>query len=321
MQNRDEKQSAGGRHTSPASRPPLKGKTAVITGASDGIGAAAAHKLKELGAEVVVIGRSPEKTRNVADRLGCRSYTADFTSLDEVHQLAEKLKSSCTAIHVLVNNAGGIFGKREITVDNHEKTFQINHLAHFLLTCELLDLLKAGTATVINTSSIAHRIFSRFDITDLELEHRYSAHRAYGNAKLANILFTRELQRRFGTEGISAAAFHPGNVATGFAGRSTSPLKFVYHTPLRYLAGLIPPEKGADTLIWLASTRPDTAPGTDPEADPEAASDACPDAGWEPGGYFYKKKAVRPAKKARDPKLAEQLWDISEKMVSTYLHK
>jgi len=313
MQNIDEKQDTGGRCSSLA---PLKGKTVVITGASDGIGAAAARRMTELGADVVVIGRSPEKTRKVAEALGCRSYTADFTRLDEVHLLAEKLQSSCSAIHVLANNAGGIFGKREITVDNHEKTFQINHLAHFLLTYELLDLLKAGTATVISTSSIAHRIFSRFDINDLELEHRYSAHRAYGNAKLANILFTRELQRRFGADGISAAAFHPGNVATRFAGDSTSPLRFVYHTPLRYLAGLISPDKGADTLVWLASTAPGTAPGSGPGINPGADSGT----GWKPGGYFYKRKAVRPLKKARDPKLAEQLWDISEQMISTYLH-
>jgi NAD(P)-dependent dehydrogenase (short-subunit alcohol dehydrogenase family) len=268
-------------------------KTIVITGASDGIGAEAARILSQHGHEPVVIGRSPEKTEQIAQSVGAPWYVCDFSSLEQVRKLARKLRDEVEHIDVLANNAGGMFGRRELTEDGHEKTFQVNHLAHFLLTRMLLDKLVASRATVINTSSIAHKLFADFNIDDLDLENGYSEKRAYGNAKLANILFTRELHERYHEKGLKTAAFHPGNVATNFAHDTSSILKYVYHTPIKYIAGLISPAKGADTLVWLA------------EHD-----------GWDSGEYYVKRKKARTSKDAADEKSARKLWEISEKMTN-----
>ena len=270
----------------------MNNKIVVFTGASDGIGAAGARQLHAMGATVVVVGRSPEKTRAVADELGAASYVADFSVLSEVRRLADDLKRDLPRIDVLANNAGGIFGERELTVDGHEKTMQVNRLAPFLLTSSLMDVLTASKASMINTSSVAHRVFSRFDINDLEVEHGYTQRIAYGNAKLENILFTKELHRRCHDQGISTAAFHPGNVASNFANDTDSLMRYVYHTPLRRLI-LISPAKAADTLVWLANT----TPGSD----------------WQSGEYYYQRKIEKATDQACDPSLAMELWEQSAK--------
>lgn len=262
----------------------------MITGASDGIGEAGATQLTAMGAKVVVVGRSAEKTKAVADRLKVSSYVADFSNLGDVRRLADELKEDLPRIDVLVNNAGGIFGKRELTVDGHEKTFQVNHLAPFLLTNLLMERLIASRASVINTSSVAHRMFSNFDVKDLEVVNNYSQRVAYGNSKLENILFTRELHRRYHELGISAAAFHPGNVASNFASDTNSLMRYVYHSPLRRLL-LISPDKGADTLVWLATA----TPGTD----------------WHSGEYYGKRRVAKASDQANDDTLALQLWEQS----------
>jgi NAD(P)-dependent dehydrogenase (short-subunit alcohol dehydrogenase family) len=263
----------------------------VITGASDGIGAEAVRMLSHHGHYPIVIGRSTDKTRQVAQSVGAPWYVCDFSSLEQVEELARKLLDEIEHIDVLVNNAGGMFGRREITEDGHEKTFQVNHLAHFLLTRMLLDKLVASRASVINTSSIAHKLFADFSIDDLELENGYSEKKAYGNAKLANILFTRELHERYHEKGLKAAAFHPGNVATNFAHDTTSVLKYIYHTPLKHLAGLISPEKGADTLVWLAEHEH-----------------------WDSGEYYVKRKKAKISRAAGDTDTARKLWELSESM-------
>ena len=271
-------------------------KTIIITGASDGIGAAAARQLKAMGANVVIVGRSPERTKAIAEELGAKYYLADFSKLSEVRKLAEDLKRDYKTIDVLANNAGGIFGKRQLTKDGHELTVQVNHLAPFLLTNLLMDVLVSSNATVINTSSVANKILSKFDINDLENEKNYSPESAYGNAKLENILFTKELNKKYFDSGISTASFHPGNVATSFSKESTSFIRYVYKTFLRKLI-LISPEKGADTLVWLAST----TPGKD----------------WEPGEYYVKRKASsRVDATANDEEIADELWKWSAKAVA-----
>jgi NAD(P)-dependent dehydrogenase (short-subunit alcohol dehydrogenase family) len=129
---------------------------------------------------------------------------------------------------VLANNAGGVFGDRTKTVDGFEETFQVNHLAPFLLTRLLIDKLIASGAALIQTSSIGARMAGRLDIDDLDLDRHFSPVRVYNAAKLENILFTRELHRRYHARGISAAAFYPGNVASSFAAESDSRLmKFI----------------------------------------------------------------------------------------------
>ena len=270
-------------------------RTIVLTGASDGIGAAAARELAQLGEKVVVVGRSEAKTRAVAEEVGAPFHLADFSRLDEVRALADELRSAYPRIDVLANNAGGIMGRRELTADGFERTFQVNHLAPFLLTDLLMDTLIASGSTVINTSSAAARLWGRIDLDDLDNARAYSANKAYGDGKLANILFTRELHRRFHDEGISTAAFHPGPVATNFAADSTSLMRLIYRTPLRHLA-LISPERGADTLVWLART----APGTD----------------WHSGQYYEKRRPARTSPQADDGALATGLWERSARMVA-----
>ena len=271
-------------------------RTIVITGASDGIGAAAARALSRSGDRVVIVGRSPQKTEAIAAELGVDHFIADFSRLDEVRTLAAELLKRYPRIDVLANNAGGIMGDRELTVDGHEMTMQVNHLAPFLLTTLLMDRLLASRATVINTSSAANR-FGRINLDDLDNARKYSANKAYGDAKLANILFTRELHRRYNARGLVTAAFHPGIVATSFSANSTSIMRFVYQTALKRM--LITPEKGADTLIWLAST----AAGVD----------------WQSGEFYEKRRVQSANRQAADAGLATALWERSADMVATDL--
>ena len=268
-------------------------ETIITTGASDGIGAAAARALSASGHNVVIVGRSPEKTAKVADALGADRFVADFARLSEVRRLAEQLLERYPRIDVLANNAGGIFGERTVTEDGHELTLQVNHLAPFLLTNLLMDRLVGSRARVINTSSVAN-LSGRLDIDDLDLTRQFTAGRAYGNAKLDNILFTKELARRFGDQGVTTASFHPGVVASNFASESTSPLRWVYRGVLS--RALISSEKGADTLVWLATT----TPGRD----------------WVSGEYYIKRKPGRTNRQADDPQLASALWERSAVMVA-----
>jgi len=271
-------------------------RTIVITGASDGIGAAAARALAATGERIVIVGRSPQKTEAIAAELGADHFVADFGRLAEVRTLAAELLQRYPRIDVLANNAGGIMGNRETTVDGHEKTFQVNHLAPFLLTTLLMDRLLSSRASVINTSSAANR-FGHLDLDDLENDRKYSPNNAYGDAKLANILFTRELHRRYGARGLVTAAFHPGVVATSFSTDSTSIMRLVYQTALKRM--LITPEKGADTLVWLAST----AAGVD----------------WQSGEYYEKRRVHSANRQAADAGLATALWERSIDMVTTDL--
>jgi len=272
----------------------MTARTIIITGASDGIGAAAARTLAQAGEKVVIVGRSAEKTAAVAGELGADYFVCDFADLAQVRALATDLLQRYPRIDVLANNAGGIMGARETTVDGHEKTFQVNHLAPFLLTMLLADRLAASQARVINTSSAANSLFGKIDLDDLDAEHKYSANKAYGDAKLANILFTQELHRRYNEAGISTAAFHPGVVATSFSTASTSPMRFIYQSALKRF--LLTPEEGADTLVWLAT--------------------ATPGSEWRSGAYYEKRKIAGANRQAYDPALAAGLWDRSAAMIA-----
>ena len=234
----------------------MKGKTVIITGASAGVGAAAAIRLHQRGATVIPVGRSVEKTAAVAQQLGVEPLTADFSRLDDVRRLAEQLLDRCDQIDVLANNAGGVFPQRIETVDGHELTFQVNHLAPFLLTGLLHERL-AGTdgARVLMTSSAGNNI-GHVNLDNLDSRRGvYIGTLVYGTTKLENILMAREIARRWKQDGITAAAFHPGNVASEF-GRDSGPLGLIYRSPLTKLI-LISPERGAQPLVSLA-TRHDT---------------------------------------------------------------
>ncbi len=228
----------------------MTGRTVVITGASAGLGAIGARRLAELGATVVPVGRSPEKTAAVARDLGVEPLIADFARLADVRALAEAILDRCPQIDVLANNAGGLFPTRTITEDGNELTFQVNHLAPFLLTGLLRERLESTPgARVVGTSSVANR-FGRINLDDVDLQRsRWFGFRAYANGKLENILFTRELTLRFA--GVHAVCFHPGPVASEF-GRDSFTTGLLYRTPLRRVF-LISPEKGAAPLVSLAS--------------------------------------------------------------------
>lgn len=272
-------------------------KVIVITGASDGIGAAAARQLHKNDHRVVVVGRSPHKTRAVAQEIGADHFVADFTRLDDVRQLAAQLDAAYPRIDVLANNAGGVFGDPAKTIDGFEKTFQINHLAPFLLTTTLMDKLIASRATVIQTTTLRGGNVRKLDLDDLNQDRRPSPIRAYNAAKLENVLFTKELHRRYHDQGLSAAVFYPGNIATNFGSETTSALmKFLATNRISRAVLLTTPEKGADQLVWLAEGRP----GVD----------------WESGEYYVKRKTgARLNAMASDADLARALWERSEQLV------
>ncbi len=270
-------------------------KTIVITGGSDGIGAAAARALVKAGQNVILVGRNPEKTKRIADELGCPFHHAEYAKLSDVVRLAGEL-NAYERIDVLANNAGGAQNERKLTEDGFERTFQINLLAQFLLTRLLLDKLAASNATVIQTASIAANLFGAdFDPADPESEANYTPFRAYGRAKLCDILFTRELQRRYGETGINAVAFEPGVVRTNFGSESTAFVRFCYHTPLKYLF-TISPEKSARRLTRLALG----APAVD----------------FVPGEVYSYKKPLRLKFADPDGSAASSLWSACETRIA-----
>lgn len=272
-------------------------RTMVLTGASDGIGAAAARQLADAGHRLILVGRSPEKTRAVAEEIGAEHHVADFARLDDVRSLATRIDAAVgdDGIDVLANNAGGIFGDRTPTVDGHEKTLQVNHLAPFLLTNLLLPHLLRARGAVINTSSVGHRLFGHLDLDDLDNHRRFSPNKAYGDAKLANILFAKSLHERFHARGLSAVAFHPGTVRTNFAADSSSIMRLVYRSPLRHVL-LIGTDRGGATLRWFI--------------------DGTPGETWTSGAYYDERVlTTRVNPQANDPVLAEALWQRSAELV------
>ena len=274
-------------------------KTILITGASDGIGAASVRQLAGHGHRLLITGRSKEKTEALALETGAKSFIADFTKLDDVRRLAAEVQAELNGagLDVLANNAGGIFGDPVKTIDGNEKTFQVNHLAQFLLT-ELLmpNLLAAkGGASVINTSSIANRIFGKIDLDELNNDKKLSANKAYGDGKLANILHARGLQARYGNKGLSTVSFHPGNVATNFASDTTSIMRLFYQTPLKKL-NLISAEKGGANLTWFIEGTPGVT--------------------WQIGAYYDQQKlSTKVNPQASDDALVEGLWKRSMALV------
>ncbi|MEF9915490.1 SDR family NAD(P)-dependent oxidoreductase [Streptomyces sp. P5-A9] len=273
---------------------PTTPKTIVITGASDGTGLSAARRLVRDRHQVIIVGRSPDKTRAAARELGTDFFTADFARLDDVRALASQLAARCPRIDVLANNAGAILGERTVTADGFEESFQVNYLAPFLLTNLLIGNLLAGGASVIQTSSNAARLSSHVDLDDLDNSRRHSPVRAYSNAKMELILFTQELHRRYRSQGLSAVAFHPGGVCSNFARNSRSPVGTLFRSPIPRLF-FQSPDKAARQLLWLATSEPDQS--------------------WQSGGY-YEKGELRAVK---TPPFAADLWDRSAQLVGVVL--
>ncbi len=265
-------------------------KTVVVTGGSSGIGANAARRLYDLGAEVHVVGRSPEKTAAVAADVGTEPILGDFARLADVRAVAAEVLDRCPRLDVLVNNAGLSLSRREVTEDGHEMMFQVNHLAPFLLTSLLLDRLEASApARVITTASIAN-LGGFVNLADLESRYLFVGWAVYGTTKLENILFTRELGRRLEGSGVLATSFHPGVVATDF-GRGDL-VGILWNSPLRRV--MRSPEQGADTLLWLATT---------------------PAEQLRQGAYYDDRRAGVMNPQALSGWLARRLWERSEQLV------
>jgi retinol dehydrogenase-12 len=273
----------------------MKGTVCVVTGATSGIGKAAATALARLGATVVLVGRDRGRTEAAAAEIAPvsasppRAEVADLASLEQVRGLAGRL-DGLERIDVLINNAGLVLGERRITPDGLEHVFALNHLAPFLLTSLLLPKLMASApARVVTVTSDAHSA-ARLDLNDPNLEHGWDSWRSYANSKLANILFTRELARRLDGTGVTANCAHPGVVRTGF-GRESRPLLRLGITIARPF--MLSPERGADTIVYLASS---------------------PDVAGQTGGYYVKRQRREPSVAARDDAAARELWELSEKL-------
>jgi NAD(P)-dependent dehydrogenase (short-subunit alcohol dehydrogenase family) len=277
----------------------LNGKTILITGATNGIGKVAALELAKLGPTIAIVGRNPRKTEQTVSEIVAQSgnqaitgLIADLSSMAEVRRLADTFTRQFQSLHVLINDAGGIFASHQRTVDGYERTFALNHLAYFLLTNLLLDKLKASApARIINVSSRAHQMaMLNFDDLQNETQYGIAGERAYGQSKLANLLFTYELARRLEGTGVAVNAMHPGLVATGFGINNGGLMSIgmrVYH-----LFGLTP-EQGADTIIYLASS---------------------PEVEGVTGKYWVERKPVRSSQASYDEATQKRLWSVSAEM-------
>ncbi len=268
----------------------MAGRSVLVTGASDGIGAETARVLAGKGATVHVTGRSAEKLRPVAEAVGTEPLVADFSRLDDVRRLAAEVGERLGTLDLLMNNAGGTFAPSKKTHDGHEPNFQVNHLAPFLLTNLLRpQLAAAGTSLVVNTSSIAN-LAGKIVLDDLDYEHRRAIElRAYGTGKLMNIAFTRGIAQRWSDDGVVSVAVHPGPVGSSF-GRDSWLVGVLYRSPLKGLATISVPD-GAAPLIALAER------GPDPEIN----------------GHYYSRFQAdgRENRQAREQSVIEGLWERS----------
>lgn len=279
-------------------RDTLADKTILITGATSGIGLVAAHSLADMGAAVVIVGRDHKRAEASVTQIqratgnpSVSALIADLSSMQEVRDLAEAFLRTYPRLDVLLNNAGAVFFTRQTTVDGYERTFALNHLAPFLLTNLLLDRLKADApARIVTVASVAH-VGHKIDLGDVNRASRsYSAMGAYGDSKLANIMFTYELARRLEGTGVTANTLHPGVVATNFA-KNNGPLSKVAMT--LFSPFTISAEQGAQTSIYLASS---------------------PDVATVSGQYFAKSAPTKSSAASYDVAAQERLWRLSEQL-------
>jgi NAD(P)-dependent dehydrogenase (short-subunit alcohol dehydrogenase family) len=275
----------------------MHGKVVVITGATSGIGEVAAQRLAEMGARIVLIARDKTRGEAALARLRDRNtgiahsiHYGDLSRISEMKRLTVEIAAAEPRIDVLINNAGGIFGSRHMTADDLELTFATNHMAYFVLTLGLREQLFASApARVVNTASNAH-LGQKLNFDDLQSGNGFSSLRVYGRSKLCNVLFTRELSRRWVGKGVTANCLHPGFVASRFGDGSGG---LISHALRLGKIFAISPQKGAETIVYLASS---------------------PDVARLSGGYYYKCRLATPGKDARDDAAAQRLWIESAKL-------
>jgi NAD(P)-dependent dehydrogenase (short-subunit alcohol dehydrogenase family) len=270
----------------------MKGKTVLVTGATDGIGRQVALELSQRGAHVIVHGRNPERGQQVVadiqrqtDSQIVEYANADFTTVHAARDLAHHVERRCERLDILINNAGLYAERRTMTPDGLELTFAVNHLAAFVVTTGLIDLLqRSRPARIITVSSGTHHS-ARLDVSDLQSERRYDGYQAYARSKLCSILFTYHLARLLSDSGVTANCLHPGGINTkllraGFGGGGRSVVE------------------GARTPVYLA-----TAPGVEHVT----------------GQYFVDEKPARSSVLSYDHGLQEQLWSLSDRLAAEAL--
>jgi len=286
-----------------AARPvDMKGRHVMITGATAGIGEAAAFALAKMGAELTIVCRNPSKGEATLEEIRRRHPSVEASMLigdlgiqDDIRRVADEFLSSDKPLHVLFNNAGVVQLGRSTTADGLETTFAVNHLGTFLLTNLLLERMRTSApARVVCTASDAHRFAGRgLDFDDLQSEKNYTTFGAYGRSKLCNILFTSELGRRERERGsgVSAYSYHPGFVGSDFAKNNGMLAKVVMTLGAPFARS---PAKGAETGVYLCTS---------------------PDVAEQSGRYYFNNKLYPPASTARLPGVAEKLWEVSESLV------
>jgi len=287
----------------------MKGKVVVITGATSGIGKVAAENLARMGARIIQIARDRHRgeaalksLRACAPGVEHTVHYADLSRLSEMKRVAAEIAGAEARIDVLINNAGALFGSRQVTEDGLERTFALNHLSYFVVTQGLLERLVASVpARIVNTASDAHEP-ATLDFDDLQSEKAYRGSfwqalryggpgfKVYGRSKLCNILFTRELARRLDGTGVTANCLHPGFVATRFGDQSGGLISFGVGVAKRFA---LTPNQGAETLVYLASS-PEVAGAT--------------------GRYFHKCRPINPSRAAQGDATAQRLWDETAKI-------
>lgn len=276
----------------------MQGKTCVITGATSGIGRAAAIALAERGARIVMVARDQRRAEQALDDLSAVSprtshgvHYGDLSLLSEMKRVAAEIAAAEPRVDVLINNAGVLFSFRKCTADGFERTFAINHLAYFVLTLGLRErLIAAAPARVINTASAMHKR-ARLDFDDLQFERAFNGVSAYERSKLCNVLFTRELARRWRDQRVTANALHPGLVRSRFGNRSGGLVPAMFGA-MKLVFG-ISARRGASTIEYLA-TSPDVANVT--------------------GRYFEKCREVLPGANAENDDDARRLWAETAKL-------
>jgi NAD(P)-dependent dehydrogenase (short-subunit alcohol dehydrogenase family) len=275
----------------------LAGKVCVMTGATSGIGEVAAENLARMGVRLVLVARDRKRAEATLGRLRAATpamahavHYADLSRIAEMKRVAAEIAAAEPRIDILVNNAGALFTSRQVTADGLEKHFAVNHMAYVVLTEGLsASLFAAAPARVVNTASGAH-VGARPDFGDLQIQKGYNGMQAYRRSKLYNIMWTRELARRWAGRGVTVNCFHPGFVATRYGDESGGLLSYgVWFAKLFAIS----PEKGSRTLVYLATS-------------PEVAGVS--------GGYFYKCRLTEPSADAENDEAARRLWDDTARL-------
>ena len=283
----------------------MSNKTVVVTGATQGIGLEAAKEFARRGARVIITARDVTRGEKAVAEISAAGegrvvvdvVACDFASIASIRAAAAQIKLRTDRIDVLLNNAGAVYMERGESVDGHELTFAVNHLGYFVLTDELLDLIKlSAPARIVNVASDAHQAArSGINFDDLERKRGYSGFVVYGETKLMNILYTRELARRLAGSGVTANCLHPGVIASGFGTNNRGLLGWATRKLGPHF--LITPAKGAQTSIWLCTSK---------------------DVDGVTGQYFAKCKVAKTTRHGRDDDAARRLWELSERIAGPH---